>query len=165
MIDPPRETIDALAPVSGKIVKLWPHAYAIQTPEGAGVLVHLGLDTVQLKGEGFSTYVEQGDEVEVGQPIVSYDVPAIEAARQPLIKAIQTELRGRGYQPMTPLDSRTALVAFGLKDARSKLGDLMKAANIRMTVSQNRFRVSLAVFNDMNDVDRLLSALPRTPPA
>ena len=92
-------------------------------------------------------------------------VPAIEAARQPLIKAIQTELRGRGYQPMTPLDSRTALVAFALKDARAKLGDLMKAANIRITVSQNRFRVSLAVFNDMNDVDRLLSALPRTPPA
>ena len=92
-------------------------------------------------------------------------VPAIEAARQPLIRAVQTELRGRGYQPMTPLDSRTALVAFALKDARAKLGDLMKAANIRLTVSQNRFRVSLAVFNDMNDVDRLLSALPRTPPA
>lgn len=92
-------------------------------------------------------------------------VPAIQAARQPLIKAVQTELRGRGYQPMTPLDSQTALVAFALKDARAKLGDLMKAANIRLTVSQNRFRVSLAVFNDMNDVDRLLSALPRTPPA
>jgi selenocysteine lyase/cysteine desulfurase len=92
-------------------------------------------------------------------------VPAIEAARQPLIKAVQTELRGRGYQPMTPLDSQTALVAFALKDARAKLDELIKAANIRMTVSQNRFRVSLAVFNDMNDVDRLLSALPRTPPA
>lgn len=97
--------------------------------------------------------------------IASLGVPAIEAARQPLIKAVQTELRSRGYQPMTPLDSRTALVAFALKDARAKLGDRMKAADIRMTVSQNRFRVSLAVFNDMNDVDRLLSALPRTPPA
>ena len=97
--------------------------------------------------------------------IASLGVPAIEAARQPLIKAVQTELRGRGYQPMTPLDSKTPLVAFALKDARSKLGDLMKAANIRMTVSQNRFRVSLAVFNDMNDVDRLLAALPKAPPA
>lgn len=91
-------------------------------------------------------------------------VPAIEAARQPLIKAVQTELRGRGYQPMTPLDSKTPLVAFALKDARAKLGERMKAANIRMTVSQHRFRVSLAVFNDMNDVDRLLAALPKAPP-
>ena len=89
----------------------------------------------------------------------------IEAARQPLIKAVQTELRRRGYEPLTPEDSRTALVAFALKDARRKLGDAMKAADIRLTLSQNRFRVSLATFNDMNDVDRLLSTLPRTPPA
>lgn len=89
-------------------------------------------------------------------------VPAIEAARQPLLAAVQGELRRRGYEPLTPLDSRTALVAFALKDARAKLGDLLKAANIRLTVSQNRFRVSLAAFNDMNDVDRLLSTLPRT---
>jgi selenocysteine lyase/cysteine desulfurase len=92
-------------------------------------------------------------------------VANIEAARQPLIKAVQTELRRRGYEPLTPEDSRTALVAFALKDARRKLGDTMKAADIRMTLSQNRFRVSLASFNDMNDVDRLLSTLPRTPPA
>lgn len=89
-------------------------------------------------------------------------VPAIEAARQPLIAAVQEELRRRGYEPLTPLDSRSALVAFALKDARARLGDLLKAANIRLTVSQNRFRVSLAAFNDMNDVDRLLSTLPRT---
>lgn len=92
-------------------------------------------------------------------------VANIEAARQPLIKAVQTELRRRGYEPLTPEDSRTALVAFALKDARRKLGDAMKAADIRMTLSQNRFRVSLASFNDLNDVDRLLSTLPRTPPA
>ena len=91
-------------------------------------------------------------------------VPAIEAARQPMIAAVQGELRRRGYEPLTPLDSRTALVAFALQDARAKLADLLKAANIRLTVSQNRFRVSLAAFNDMNDVDRLLSTLPRTPP-
>lgn len=97
--------------------------------------------------------------------IAEMGIANIEAARQPLIKAVQTELRGRGYEPLTPLDSKTALVAFALKDARRKLGDLMKAADIRLTVSQNRFRVSLAVFNDMNDVDRLLSTLPRNPPA
>ncbi len=89
----------------------------------------------------------------------------IQTWRQPMADAIQTELRRRGYEPLTPQDSKTQLVAFALKDARPKLGELLKAAKIRMTVSQNRFRVSLAVFNDMNDVDRVLSVLPKSPPA
>ncbi|MDQ1155514.1 aminotransferase class V-fold PLP-dependent enzyme [Brevundimonas sp. SORGH_AS_0993] len=92
-------------------------------------------------------------------------VDAIQRARRPLVDAVQTELRRRGYEPLTPLDSRTALVAFALKDARPKLSDRLAAANVRITVSQHRFRVSLAVFNDMNDVDRLLETLPATPPA
>jgi selenocysteine lyase/cysteine desulfurase len=77
---------------------------------------------------------------------------------------VQTELRRRGYEPMTPLDSRTQLVAFALKDARAKLNEPLKKAGVTITVSANRFRVSLAAFNDANDIDRLLSALPRTPP-
>ena len=89
----------------------------------------------------------------------------IQAWRQPMADAIQTELRRRGYEPLTPMGSRTPLVAFALKDARRHLNDRLAKADIRMTVSQHRFRVSLSVFNDMNDVDRLLAALPKAPPA
>lgn len=92
-------------------------------------------------------------------------VANIQAHRQPMADAIQAELRRRGYRPMTPLGSRTPLLAFALKDARAKLGERLAKADIRMTVSANRFRVSLGVFNDMNDVDRLLAALPMVPPA
>ena len=92
-------------------------------------------------------------------------IPAIQAWRQPLIDAVQTDLRRRGYEPMTPLDSKTPLVAFALEDARAKLAEPLKAANVRITTSQNRFRVSISVFNDMNDIDRLLGALPKAPPA
>jgi selenocysteine lyase/cysteine desulfurase len=91
-------------------------------------------------------------------------VAAIQAWRQPMIDAVQTELRRRGYEPLTPLDSKTPLVAFALHDARSKLDDKMKAANVRLTLSQNRFRVSVSVFNDMNDIHRLLEALPKSAP-
>ncbi|EON22899.1 PTS system glucose-like transporter subunit IIB [Nocardioides sp. CF8] len=88
-IDPPREVVDVVAPVSGKILKLWPHAFAVQTPEGVGVLVHLGIDTVQLKGEGFSSYAAEGDDVEIGQPILRYDVPAVEATgRNPIVPVV-----------------------------------------------------------------------------
>jgi PTS system glucose-specific IIA component len=67
-VDPPHQVIYAVAPVSGKILKLLPHAYVIMTPDNVGVLVHLGLDTVQLNGEGFTAHVAQGDTVEAGQP-------------------------------------------------------------------------------------------------
>jgi selenocysteine lyase/cysteine desulfurase len=97
--------------------------------------------------------------------IEALTVPAIQAWRQPLLDAVQTELRHRGYEPMTPLGSRTPMVAFALKDARPKLRELMAKAGVQMTVSQNRFRVSVSVFNDMNDIDRLLAALPKAPPA
>ena len=95
-IDPPRQVIDALAPVSGKILRLLPHAYVIMTADNVGVLVHLGLDTVQLNGAGFTTHVAQGDTVTAGQPIITYDVPAIVAA---------------GYSPVVPvvvMDEREA---------------------------------------------------------
>jgi selenocysteine lyase/cysteine desulfurase len=91
-------------------------------------------------------------------------IPAIQAWRQPMIDAVQSELRRRGYEPLTPLDSRTPLVAFALKDARTKLKPLLDKANVRITISQHRFRVSVAVFNDMNDIGRLLEALPKSPP-
>src|SRR5690349_539407 len=78
-VDPPHEVVEAVAPVSGTLLKLMPHAFVILTPDNVGVLVHLGLDTVALEGEGFTTHVTQGDAVEAGQPIITYDVPAIVA--------------------------------------------------------------------------------------
>jgi len=78
-VDPPHEVLDAVAPVGGKLLKLMPHAYIVVTPDGAGILVHLGLDTVQLEGDGFTTHVSQGDEVTAGQVVITYDVPSVVA--------------------------------------------------------------------------------------
>lgn len=79
-VDPPREVVDAVAPVSGRVLKLMPHAYVIMTADNIGVLVHLGLDTVALNGAGFRAHVAEGDSVAAGQPMISYDVPSIVAA-------------------------------------------------------------------------------------
>lgn len=76
-VDPPHEVLEAIAPVSGKLLKLMPHAYVVLTTDNVGVLVHLGLDTVALNGEGFITHLQQGAEVSAGQVIITYDVPAI----------------------------------------------------------------------------------------
>ncbi|POH63382.1 PTS glucose transporter subunit IIA [Cryobacterium zongtaii] len=91
-IDPPREVVDAIAPISGKLLKVFPHAFVIVAPEGVGVLVHLGIDTVQLKGAGFTLRAQQGDTVTAGDVIVSYDVPAIVAGgRDPIVPVIILE--------------------------------------------------------------------------
>lgn len=66
--------VDALSPVNGVVAAMHPHAFVIAGPGGGnqGVLVHLGIDTVQLKGAGFELLADQGDEVVVGQPLVRW---------------------------------------------------------------------------------------------
>ncbi len=96
-VEPPHQVIYAVAPVSGKILKLLPHAYVIMTADNVGVLVHLGLDTVQLNGEGFTAHVAQGDTVEAGQPVITYDVPAIVAAgMSPVVPVVVMDEREPG---------------------------------------------------------------------
>ena len=67
-----------------------PKAPTLKVPDG--VLVHLGLDTVQLKGEGFTAHVAKGDTVEAGQPIMTYDVPSVVASgRNPIVPVVVME--------------------------------------------------------------------------
>ena len=96
-IDPPHGVVEAVAPVSGKLLKLMPHAYIVMTPDNVGVLVHLGLDTVALKGEGFTTHVSQGDQVTVGQVLITYDVPSVEAkGLNPIVPVVVMDEREPG---------------------------------------------------------------------
>jgi sugar PTS system EIIA component len=96
-VDPARGVVDAVAPVSGKLLKLMPHAYIVMTPGNVGVLVHLGLDTVALKGEGFTAHVSQGDDVIAGQVVITYDVPAIEAkGLNPIVPVVVMDERESG---------------------------------------------------------------------
>ena len=68
------------APISGTIRQVLPtrHAVGIESEDGVIVLIHVGIGTVKLKGEGFISYVEQGDRVEVGQKLLEFWSPIIE---------------------------------------------------------------------------------------
>ncbi|MEU3743224.1 MULTISPECIES: PTS glucose transporter subunit IIA [unclassified Streptomyces] len=79
-IDPVREPSVAVAPVDGIVVSLHPHAFVVVDDQGHGVLTHLGIDTVQLNGEGFELLVNKGDTVTRGQSIVRWDPASVEAA-------------------------------------------------------------------------------------
>lgn len=91
-IDPPREEIVAVAPVAGSIVSMHAHAFVIVDAEGHGVLTHLGIDTVQLNGEGFELLARKGDTVEHGQPVVRWNPGAVEAAgKSPVCPVVALE--------------------------------------------------------------------------
>lgn len=62
---------EVVAPISGKLKKIHPHAFVIAGEEVA-ILVHLGLDTVRMKGAGFTIHVEERSQVEAGQTIISW---------------------------------------------------------------------------------------------
>ena len=71
-----------VAPVAGTVVALFPtgHACAIAGDNGISVMLHVGIDTVQMEGRGFTLHVEQGQRVELGQPLVDFDLMAIAEA-------------------------------------------------------------------------------------
>lgn len=113
-VDPPRAVIDALAPVSGKLLKVMPHAYIIMTPDNVGVLVHLGLDTVALNGEGFTTHVSQGGDVTAGQLIITYDVPVVEAkGLNPIVPVVVIDERESSNVIASEAVLEGALIASG----------------------------------------------------
>jgi PTS system N-acetylglucosamine-specific IIA component len=69
--------VTAVAPLDGKVVKVMPHAYIVQHASGPAVLVHVGIDTVGLKGEGFTVIAQKGDQVRAGDPMITVDVTLV----------------------------------------------------------------------------------------
>ncbi|MBU3751063.1 MAG: PTS beta-glucoside transporter subunit EIIBCA [Mycobacterium sp.] len=87
-VEPSGDT--AYAPGAGTVIAAQPtgHAYGILLDTGVEILIHVGLDTVKLKGEGFDVHVAKGDRVSAGTPLVTFDRQVIEAAGYPLITPI-----------------------------------------------------------------------------
>lgn len=81
---------DLLAPVAGTVTQLHraKHALTITTEQGLEVLLHIGIDTVTLKGEGFAAKVKQGDHVEVGQVLISFDADLVAGKARSLLSQI-----------------------------------------------------------------------------
>ncbi|CDQ18716.1 PTS sugar transporter subunit IIA [Halobacillus karajensis] len=68
-----------VSPVAGEIVQLFPtnHAVGIKTKSGVEVLVHIGLETVSLEGEGFEGHITTGDKVNAGDHLITFDMDLV----------------------------------------------------------------------------------------
>lgn len=101
-----------LSPAEGRIVHVFPggHALGLITPEGLELLIHIGIDTVALKGEGFHITVKEGDSVAAGAVLGRFDPGRIAAHGKSLISPVLITNRER-IRGLTPL--ATAQVAAG----------------------------------------------------
>ena len=79
-----------LSPVNGKIIVCFPthHAYGIQCSNGLEILIHIGMDTVELDGKGFTPHVQVGDIVNKGDVICEIDTDYIRGQNKPLITPV-----------------------------------------------------------------------------
>ena len=79
-----------IAPADAEVTTLFPtgHAIGLLTTSGAEILIHVGMDTVQMNGDGFKPHVAQGDKVKKGQLLIEFDIAKIKAAGYPIITPV-----------------------------------------------------------------------------
>lgn len=79
-----------VSPINGTVETIFKtkHAIGLRSSDGAEILIHVGIDTVQLEGKHFTSYVNDGDEVKVGDTLIEFDMKAIE---------------NEGYELVTPV--------------------------------------------------------------
>jgi glucose-specific phosphotransferase system IIA component len=79
-----------VSPVDGKLTMIFTtnHAFAVTQDNGISILVHIGIDTIALEGEGFERMVEEGQSVKMGEPILKVD---------------REKIQSKGYSLITPV--------------------------------------------------------------
>lgn len=110
----PGEGGEVVAPVSGALTKLFEggHAFGILTDGGVELIVHLGLDTIELHGKGFEKLASEGDRVRAGQTVIRFDLAAV---------------RSTGYNTVTPVvvSNSEKFRVSGPKVERVEAGDVI----------------------------------------
>jgi PTS system glucose-specific IIA component len=118
-IEPDPGPTTVVSPIAGKVIKVLPHAFVV-LGDGVGVLVHLGINTVRLEGEGFEVLATQGSEVAAGDPMISWDP-----------SALPSSAAGQDVSPVVPvvlMDGKKGSVTSAAIGGPVAAGDLLFAA-------------------------------------
>lgn len=93
------------------------------------------------------------------QYLLSVGPEKIQKYRQPMVDRLQEALPRLGFESITPRDAGTALVSFRHTGNADELHEKLDAANVTISIAQYHLRVSPTVFNDIDDIERLVQAL------
>ncbi len=108
------------SPINGVVTKLKSHAAIITSTRGPSILIHLGIDTIGLRGRGFAPLVEEGDIVDEGTPLIHWDLgPVRGAGLSPCVPIIVVNPPG---EPIAP-EFDEALPMVGILDPLFSLPD------------------------------------------
>jgi PTS system beta-glucosides-specific IIC component len=102
-VQPTGDTV--YAPGAGTVAAAQPtgHAFGLVLDGGVELLIHVGIDTVNLKGEGFDVHVRNGDRIDLGTPLVTFDRAVIEKAGYPLITPVIV-LNAEQFEAIDPIE-------------------------------------------------------------
>lgn len=100
-----------VAPIDGVIGKIFEtnHAFSMESKEGVELFVHFGIDTVELKGEGFTRVAEEGQEVKKGDTIIEFDLALLEAKA----KSVLTPVVISNMDEISGMEKSTGAVTVG----------------------------------------------------
>jgi selenocysteine lyase/cysteine desulfurase len=91
--------------------------------------------------------------------VLAIGVNEIARHRRPLIRRLQEELPKLGFAALTPPDTPGPIVSFSYRDAKARLESRLTAAKVKIQLDQHLVRISPSVYNDMDDVERVIQVL------
>ncbi|MCY8526239.1 PTS glucose transporter subunit IIA [Bacillus atrophaeus] len=107
-----------VSPAEGEVIQLFhtKHAVGIRTVSGIELLIHVGLETVNMNGEGFEAHVKEGDKVKIGDPLITCDLELIKEKASSTVIPIVI-MNGEAVESLEPA---------GEKDAQKGMTKLLK---------------------------------------
>ena len=109
-IDPTGNQV--VAPADATVSSVIPdscHAVGLQLDNGMELLIHVGIDTVSMHGDGFTLHVNEGDKVKLGDPLITFDADKIRKAGHPAVTAfLVSEPNGKNLEFVTGIDAKEA---------------------------------------------------------
>lgn len=133
-IDPTSSRL--LSPCDGVIVALASHAVTVRASNGAEILVHVGLETVALKGEGFSPLARQGQSVKAGDPILEFDLNLLAAKAKSLVSPVVIA-NGENFTITSRVQNRLVAAGDVLMEIAPLADSVAPAPMAQQTISQS----------------------------
>ena len=108
------------APIDGEILQVFPtkHALILKSKEGIEILLHIGIDTVEMKGEGFETFAEKGQQVKAGDKLLTFDNDLIKAKAKTNLSVLvltENEIMGSVEFNLGTVDKNNEVITIKLK--------------------------------------------------